>query len=78
MSLVLFPELQDAVEDVLPALLEQQAAVFLLADGCKTADVRSFKELMSQASTEPIPEDFRSHVTFQSPVVYIYTSGTTG
>ncbi|XP_035520312.1 very long-chain acyl-CoA synthetase-like [Morone saxatilis] len=75
-TLVAAEELQDAVEEVLPSLLEQQVTVFILADRCRTADVQSFK--MSQASSEPISKDLRSNVTLQSPAVYIYTSGTTG
>ncbi|XP_041794961.1 very long-chain acyl-CoA synthetase-like [Chelmon rostratus] len=77
-TLVAAEELQDAVEEVLPSLLEQQITVFILADRCRTADVKSFKDKMSQASSEPISKDLRSHLTLQSPAVYIYTSGTTG
>ncbi|KAK5867221.1 hypothetical protein PBY51_011734 [Eleginops maclovinus] len=76
--LVAAEELQDAVEEVLPALLEQQVTVFILSDRCKTADVRSFKDKMSQASSEPLSKDLRSNVTLRSPAAYIYTSGTTG
>ena len=66
------------MQEVLPTLLEQQVTVYILADKCRAADVESFKDKMSQASSEPIPKELRSHVTLQSPVVYIYTSGTTG
>lgn len=76
--LFLFPELQDAVDEVLPSLLEQQVTVFILADRCRTAGVESFKDKMSQVSSEPLPKDLRSHLTLQSPAVYVYTSGTTG
>ena len=72
------PELQDAVEEVLPSLLEEQVKVFILADRCRRADVQSFKDKMSQSSSDPISKDFKSHLTPQSPAVYIYTSGTTG
>nr|XP_046249231.1 very long-chain acyl-CoA synthetase-like isoform X2 [Scatophagus argus] len=77
-TLVAGEELQDAVEEVLPSLLEQQVTVFILADRCRTADVKSFSDKMSQASSEPISKDLRSHLTLQSPAAYIYTSGTTG
>ncbi|XP_070827788.1 long-chain fatty acid transport protein 2-like [Chaetodon trifascialis] len=77
-TLVAAEELQDAVEEVLPSLLEQQISVFILADRCRTADMKSFKDKMSQASSEPVSKDLRSHLTLQSPAVYIYTSGTTG
>ncbi|KAK9516538.1 hypothetical protein VZT92_024461 [Zoarces viviparus] len=74
-TLVAAEELQEAVEEVLPSLLDEQVTVFILADRCKTADVESFKDKMSQASSEPLSKDLRSH---SSPSVYIYTSGTTG
>uniref|UniRef100_A0A3B4WXU7 long-chain-fatty-acid--CoA ligase n=1 Tax=Seriola lalandi dorsalis TaxID=1841481 RepID=A0A3B4WXU7_SERLL len=77
-TLVAAAELQDAVEEVLPSLLEQQVSVYILADGCKAAGVESFREKMSQASSEPLSRDLRSHLTLQSPAAYIYTSGTTG
>ncbi|XP_053175782.1 long-chain fatty acid transport protein 2-like isoform X1 [Scomber japonicus] len=77
-TLVAAEELQDAVEEVLPSLLEQQVTVFILADRCKAAGVESFKDKMSQVSSEPLPKDLRSHLTLQSPAVYVYTSGTTG
>ncbi|XP_073329010.1 long-chain fatty acid transport protein 2-like [Pagrus major] len=77
-ALVAAEELQDAVEEVLPSLLEEQVKVFILADRCRTADVQSFKDKMNQASSDPISKDLRSHLTMRSPAVYIYTSGTTG
>ncbi|XP_037623203.1 very long-chain acyl-CoA synthetase-like isoform X1 [Sebastes umbrosus] len=77
-TLVAAEELQDAVEEVLPSLLDQQVTVFTLADRCKTPDVESFKDKMSQASSAPLSKDLRSHLTLQSPAAYIYTSGTTG
>ncbi|XP_060891606.1 long-chain fatty acid transport protein 2-like [Labrus mixtus] len=77
-TLVAAEELQDAVEEVLPSLLEQQVTVFILADRCRIADAESFKDKMSKASSEPLPKDLRSHVTMRSAAGYIYTSGTTG
>ncbi|XP_041651692.1 very long-chain acyl-CoA synthetase-like [Cheilinus undulatus] len=77
-ALVAAEELQDAVEEILPSLLEQQVSVFILANRCKIKDAENFKDKMSKASSEPIPKDMRSHVTMRSPVGYIYTSGTTG
>lgn len=75
---VFFPELQDAVEEILPDLLEQQVAVFILADKCKSAETESLKDKVQQASAEPIPKERRSHLNMGSTAVYIYTSGTTG
>lgn len=72
------PELQDAVEEILPDLLEQQVTVFILADKCKSAQTESLKDKVRQASAEPIPREHRSHLNMASAAVYIYTSGTTG
>ncbi|KAM3608762.1 uncharacterized protein V6R79_004282 [Siganus canaliculatus] len=77
-TLIAAEELQDAVEEVLPDLLELQVSVFLLADSCTSSQMQSFKDKISQASSEPIPKHLRSNVTLSSPAVYIYTSGTTG
>ncbi|CAJ1056459.1 very long-chain acyl-CoA synthetase-like [Xyrichtys novacula] len=77
-ALIAAEELQDAVEEVLPSLLEQQVTTFIMADRCRIPDVESFKDKMSKASSEPLPKDLRSHVTMRSPAGYIYTSGTTG
>lgn len=76
--LLLFPELQGAVEEVLPSLSDQQVKVFTLADKCKNAEMESFKDKMRQASCEPLSKDLRSQLTLASVAVYIYTSGTTG
>lgn len=72
------PELQDAVEEILPDLLEQQVAVFILADKCNSAETESLKDKVRQASADPIPKECRSHLNMGSTAVYIYTSGTTG
>ncbi|XP_054475176.1 long-chain fatty acid transport protein 2-like [Anoplopoma fimbria] len=74
-ALVAAEELQDAVEDILRDLLDQQVTVFILADRCKTADMESFTDKMRQASSEPLSKDVRLN---SSPMLYIYTSGTTG
>lgn len=71
-------ELLDAVEEVLPTLLEQQVQVYILADRCKTPHVDTFNDKMRRASSEPVPKELRSSVTLASTAVFIYTSGTTG
>lgn len=78
-TLVMFsPELQDAVEEILPDLLQQQVTVFILADRCKSAQTHSLKDKVRQASAEPLAREHRSHLNMGSAAVYIYTSGTTG
>ncbi|KAF4095279.1 hypothetical protein G5714_024357 [Onychostoma macrolepis] len=71
-------ELQDAVEEVLPALREQGISVYILTDHVTTEGMESLTDKIAQASDEPVPADLRANVTFSSPAVYIYTSGTTG
>ncbi|XP_035013541.1 very long-chain acyl-CoA synthetase [Hippoglossus stenolepis] len=77
-TLVAAAELQDAVEEILPSLLEQQVTVYILTDTSTTVGMESFTDKMSLASSEPLSKDLRSHVTLHSPAAYIYTSGTTG
>lgn len=71
-------ELKEAVEDVLPSLLEQGVTVLLTTDHCDTPGIESFSDKVEGAPDCPLPESLRSKVTPQSPAVYIYTSGTTG
>lgn len=73
-----FVELKEAVEDVLPSLVEQGITVLLMAKHCNTPGIDSFCDPVDKASDSPLPRSLRSHVTFKSPAVYIYTSGTTG
>lgn len=77
-TLVAAEELQDAVEEILPSLQEEEASVLLLSDKCSSAGVESFTQKMEQVSSEPLPRDIRAGVTVRSAMVYIYTSGTTG
>uniref|UniRef100_A0A671Y3Q1 long-chain-fatty-acid--CoA ligase n=1 Tax=Sparus aurata TaxID=8175 RepID=A0A671Y3Q1_SPAAU len=71
-------ELKEAVEDVLPSLLDQGVTVLLMTKHCDTPGIESFSDKVDEASDSPLPRFLRSHVTFKSPAVYIYTSGTTG
>lgn len=71
-------ELKEAVEDVLPTLMEQGITVLLLAKRCNTPGIVSFSDKVEEASDTLLPRSVRSHVTVKSPAVYIYTSGTTG
>lgn len=66
------------MEDVLPALIEQDITVLLMAEHCDTPGIDSFSKKVDEASDSPLPRTLRSHITFKSPAVYIYTSGTTG
>ncbi|XP_040891760.1 very long-chain acyl-CoA synthetase [Toxotes jaculatrix] len=76
--LIAASELKDAVEDVLPSLIEQGVTVLLMTKHCDTPGIESFSDKVDEASDTPLPRSLRSHITFKSPAVYIYTSGTTG
>ncbi|XP_045142401.1 very long-chain acyl-CoA synthetase, partial [Echinops telfairi] len=72
------PELQAAVEEVLPSLKKDDVSIFYVSRTSNTDGVGSFLDKVDEVSTEPIPESWRSEVTLATPALYIYTSGTTG
>ncbi|XP_008141354.1 long-chain fatty acid transport protein 2 isoform X1 [Eptesicus fuscus] len=72
------PELQAAVEEVLPSLKKDDVSIYYVSRTSNTDGVDSFLDKVDEVSTEPIPESWRSEVTFSTPALYIYTSGTTG
>uniref|UniRef100_UPI0037E71982 long-chain fatty acid transport protein 2-like n=1 Tax=Semicossyphus pulcher TaxID=241346 RepID=UPI0037E71982 len=76
--LIAASELKEAVEDVLPSLMEQDVTVLLMTQHCDTPGIESFCDKVDEAAGAPLPRSLRSHLTFKSPAVYIYTSGTTG
>lgn len=76
--LIAASELKEAVEDVLPSLIEQGVTVLLMTKHCDTPGIESFSDKVDEAPDTPLPRSLRSHITFKSPAVYIYTSGTTG
>uniref|UniRef100_F7HXD7 long-chain-fatty-acid--CoA ligase n=1 Tax=Callithrix jacchus TaxID=9483 RepID=F7HXD7_CALJA len=71
------PELQAAVEEILPSL-KKDVSIYYVSRTSNTDGVHSFLDKVDEVSTEPIPESWRSEVTFSTPALYIYTSGTTG
>ncbi|XP_024423750.2 long-chain fatty acid transport protein 2 [Desmodus rotundus] len=72
------PELQAAVEEVLPSLEKDDVSVYYVSRASSTEGVGSLLDKVDEVSTEPVPESWRSEVTFATPAIYIYTSGTTG
>ncbi|XP_059192025.1 hsFATP2a_ACSVL_like domain-containing protein [Centropristis striata] len=72
------PELQSAVEEVLPTLREQGISVYLLSESCSVQGINTLSDKISQASDEPMSRDLRANVNIKSTALYIYTSGTTG
>lgn len=74
----MLPELQAAVEEVLPTLREQGISVYLLSDRCSTPGINPLSDKISEASDEPLSPDLRTDIHHRSTALYIYTSGTTG
>ncbi|KFO37464.1 Very long-chain acyl-CoA synthetase [Fukomys damarensis] len=74
----LHEELQGAVEEVLPSLKEGGVSVYYTSRTSHTEGVSSLLDKVDEASSDPVPESWRSDVTFSTPALYIYTSGTTG
>ncbi|XP_032273345.1 very long-chain acyl-CoA synthetase [Phoca vitulina] len=72
------PELQDAIEEVLPSLKKDNVSIYYVSRTSNTDGVDSLLDKVDEVSTEAIPESWRSEVTFSTPALYIYTSGTTG
>ncbi|XP_063174656.1 long-chain fatty acid transport protein 5 [Chroicocephalus ridibundus] len=72
------PELQAAVEEVLPALQRDGIRVFYLSSTSPTPGVEALLPAIEEVSHEPLPAHHRAGVTADSKALYIYTSGTTG
>uniref|UniRef100_A0A5F8H6C5 long-chain-fatty-acid--CoA ligase n=1 Tax=Monodelphis domestica TaxID=13616 RepID=A0A5F8H6C5_MONDO len=72
------PDLQAAIEEVLPSLKKDDVTVCYLSRTSITDGVDSLLDRLDETSDEPIPESWRSDVDFATPALYIYTSGTTG
>ncbi|KAM5235206.1 long-chain fatty acid transport protein 2 isoform 1-T1 [Ctenodactylus gundi] len=72
------PELQEAVEEVLPSLKKDGVSVFYVSRTSSTDGVDSLLDKVDEASSEPTPESWRSEVDLSTTALYIYTSGTTG
>lgn len=53
-------------------------SVFYVSRTSNTNGVDTVLDKVDGVSADPIPESWRSEVTFTTPAVYIYTSGTTG
>ncbi|XP_076849877.1 long-chain fatty acid transport protein 2-like [Brachyhypopomus gauderio] len=71
-------DVREAVEEVLPALLQQQVCVYLLGENCVTDGVTCLGAKINAARDEQPSVSLRSTITIKSPALYIFTSGTTG
>ncbi|XP_060734446.1 solute carrier family 27 member 2a [Tachysurus vachellii] len=77
-TLITGADLQEAVEEVLPVLKEQDVRVFQVGENCEKDGFINLSEKINAASDEQLPHSLRSRVTMKTPALYIYTSGTTG
>ncbi|XP_072463312.1 long-chain fatty acid transport protein 5 isoform X3 [Notamacropus eugenii] len=76
--LVADPELQEAVESIVPELMAKGVRCFYLSSTSPTKGVEPLKDLIEAASSDPVPRQVRAGVTSKSLALFIYTSGTTG
>lgn len=77
-TLITGADLQEAVEEVLPVLKQQEVRVFQLGENRRRDGIENLSEKINAASDEQLPRSLRSKVTMKTPALYIYTSGTTG
>nr|DBA31658.1 TPA: hypothetical protein GDO54_007451 [Pyxicephalus adspersus] len=76
--LIATPALKDAIDEVLPTLLEEGVLVYYLSRDSFYDGTHSLLDKVEASSEDPIPPSFRSDIPPHAPAVYIYTSGTTG
>ncbi|XP_051917389.1 long-chain fatty acid transport protein 2-like [Hippocampus zosterae] len=76
--LLVAEDLEGAVEEVLPELLERQVTVFSLGSKQTSSGIHGFIDKMRNMSSEPLAQDLRLHLNVHSLAFYVYTSGTTG
>ncbi|XP_036757251.2 long-chain fatty acid transport protein 5 [Manis pentadactyla] len=76
--LVVDPDLQQNLEEVLPKLQAENLHCFYLGHSSPTPGVGALGAALDVAPVEPVPADLRAGITPQSPALFIYTSGTTG
>ena len=57
---------------MLPSLKKDDVAVYYVSRTSNTDGVNSFLDKVDEVSSEPVPESWRSEVTFSTPALYIY------
>ncbi|EHB03826.1 Bile acyl-CoA synthetase [Heterocephalus glaber] len=76
--LVVDPDLQDSLEEVLPKLQAADIHCFYLSHTSATPGVGSLGAALDMAPSDPVPAHLRGEIKRRSPALFIYTSGTTG
>ncbi|KAM5237425.1 long-chain fatty acid transport protein 5 isoform 1-T1 [Ctenodactylus gundi] len=76
--LVVDPELQENLEEILPKLQAENIRCFYLSHTSPTPGVGALGAALAAAPSDPVPTHLRRGVTWKTPAMFIYTSGTTG
>lgn len=76
--LIVDPDLQENLEEVLPKLLAENIRCFYLGHSSPTPGVEALGAALDAAPSDPVPVKLRAKIQWKSPAIFIYTSGTTG
>lgn len=76
--LIVDPDLQENLEEVLPKLLAENIRCFYLGHSSPTPGVEALGAALDAAPSDPVPAELRAKIQWKSPAIFIYTSGTTG
>ncbi|CAH7399458.1 long-chain fatty acid transport protein 5 [Phodopus roborovskii] len=76
--LIVDPDLQENLEEILPKLLAENICCFYLGHSSPTPGVQSLGAALDAAPCDPVPANLRAKIHWRSPALFIYTSGTTG
>lgn len=76
--LIVDPDLQENLEEVLPKLLAENIRCFYLGHSSPTPGVEALGAALDAAPSDPVPAKLRANIKWKSPAIFIYTSGTTG
>jgi len=76
--LIVDPDLQENLEEVLPKLLAENIHCFYLGHSSPTPGVEALGASLDAAPSDPVPASLRATIKWKSPAIFIFTSGTTG
>ncbi|KAL2762649.1 bile acyl-CoA synthetase isoform 1 precursor, partial [Daubentonia madagascariensis] len=76
--LVVDPDLQESLEEILPKLQAENIHCFYFSHTSPTLGVGALGAALDAAPPDPVPADLRAGIMPRSPALFIYTSGTTG
>ncbi|KAL6031387.1 hypothetical protein STEG23_007028 [Scotinomys teguina] len=76
--LIVDPDLQESLEEVLPKLLAENICCLYLGHTSPTPGVEALEAALDAAPSDPVPASLRAKIQWRDPALFIYTSGTTG